>query len=107
MIGKKSLGKADVIINESRNQWGVTAIDTLSTAIIMGETQTVEEILDFVPSIDFTTTKKENESVSVFESNIRYLGGLLSGELPDEFPLERSTDCCQAMTSSLGRSAMS
>lgn len=62
-----------------RNQWGVTAVDTLSTAIIMGETQTVEEILDFVPSIDFTTTKKVNESISVFESNIRYLGGLLSG----------------------------
>lgn len=45
----------------------------------MGEKQTVEQILDFVPTIDFTTTKKENESVSVFESNIRYLGGMLSG----------------------------
>lgn len=62
-----------------RNHWGVTAVDTLSTAIVMGETETVEQILNFVPSIDFTTTKNANESVSVFETSIRYLGGLLSG----------------------------
>jgi mannosyl-oligosaccharide alpha-1,2-mannosidase len=57
----------------------VTAIDSLSTAIIMREKDTVNKILDFVPTVDFTTTQKVNETVSVFESNIRYLGGLLSG----------------------------
>lgn len=45
----------------------------------MGDTNAVNEILEFVPTVDFTTTKKVNESVSLFESNIRYLGGLLSG----------------------------
>ncbi|KFH40464.1 mannosyl-oligosaccharide alpha-1,2-mannosidase 1B-like protein [Hapsidospora chrysogenum ATCC 11550] len=64
---------------DDRNGWGVTAIDSLSTAIIMRDKDTVNKILDFVPTLDFTTTKKENELVSVFESNIRYLGGLLSG----------------------------
>lgn len=57
----------------------MTAIDSLSTAIIMGEKDTVNKILDFLPTLDFTTTQKANEPVSVFESNIRYLGGLLSG----------------------------
>lgn len=45
----------------------------------MGESDIVKDILDFVPDINFTTTKNEDEKVSVFESNIRYLGGLLSG----------------------------
>lgn len=62
------------------NGWGVTAVDSLSTAIIMGETDIVDQILDFVPKIDFTTTAKVNETISVFESNIRYIGGLLSGK---------------------------
>ena len=41
---------------------------------------TVQQILDYVPKIDFTTTEVPNESISVFETNIRYLGGLISGK---------------------------
>lgn len=59
----------------------MTAIDSLSTAIIMGDSDAVDAILDHVPTVDFSTTKGVNESVSVFESNIRYLGGMLSGTL--------------------------
>ena len=73
-----------------RNGWGVTAIDTLSTALILGDADTVNEILEFVPTVDFTTTKKFNDSVSVFESNIRYLGGLLSGTFQAHIPLVNS-----------------
>ncbi|KAI5463631.1 glycoside hydrolase family 47 protein [Mariannaea sp. PMI_226] len=62
---------------DDRNGWGVTAIDSLSTAILMEEATTVKQILKFVPSIDFSTTKAENDEISVFESTIRYLGGLL------------------------------
>ncbi|KAG6041194.1 hypothetical protein E4U41_005684 [Claviceps citrina] len=65
--------------NDDRNAWGVTAIDALSTAIVMGESTTVNQILEYVPTIDFTTTKEANSPISLFESNIRYLGGLLSG----------------------------
>ena len=59
-----------------RNQWGASAIDALSTALIMGIEPIVTEILDFVPTIDFTKTETE---VSLFETTIRYLAGLLSG----------------------------
>lgn len=80
MTGRPStLRSFNPATDSRRNQWGVTAVDTLSTAIIMCETETVEQILNYVPDIDFTTTKKVNDSVSLFESSIRYLGGLLSG----------------------------
>ncbi|KAG5950302.1 hypothetical protein E4U53_005285 [Claviceps sorghi] len=62
-----------------RNAWGVTAVDALSTAIIMGETKTVNQILDYIPTIDFTTTTVVDSAISVFETNIRYLGGLIAG----------------------------
>jgi mannosyl-oligosaccharide alpha-1,2-mannosidase len=54
-------------------------VDSLSTAILMGDKKTVNQILEFIPTINFTRTAKENEEISVFESTIRYLGGLLSG----------------------------
>ncbi|KAH6988604.1 glycoside hydrolase family 47 protein [Ilyonectria destructans] len=63
---------------DDRNGWGVTAIDALSTAIIMEEAATVRQILKFAPTIDFSTTKNKDETISVFESTIRYLGGLVS-----------------------------
>ncbi|KAF1948446.1 seven-hairpin glycosidase [Byssothecium circinans] len=65
----------------SRNGWGVAAIDALSTAIIMEQTDIVNQILDFVPTIDFTQVTRPGASLSVslFETNIRYVGGLLSG----------------------------
>lgn len=47
----------------------------------MGDQETVDQILDFIPTIDFTKTATENETISVFESTIRYLGGLVSGKL--------------------------
>lgn len=57
----------------------MTPVDTLSTAIILGDQEVIDQILDFIPIIDFKRTTKENEIISVFESTIRYLGGLLSG----------------------------
>lgn len=38
----------------------------------------VNQILDFVPSIDFSVSFDDTQ-VSLFETTIRYLGGLLSG----------------------------
>lgn len=61
--------------------WGASAIDALSTALIMGDRKVVNQILDFVPTIDFTKANYTG-SVSLFETTIRYLGGLLSGILP-------------------------
>ncbi|KAK7423251.1 Mannosyl-oligosaccharide alpha-1,2-mannosidase 1B [Neonectria magnoliae] len=63
---------------DDRNGWSVTSVDSLSTAIIMGDAKIVNQILKYIPEIDFTTTKQANEGISVFESTIRYLGGLVS-----------------------------
>ncbi|KAM0277600.1 hypothetical protein ACHAO9_012513 [Fusarium lateritium] len=63
---------------DDRNGWGVTAVDGLDTAIMMEQTDIIEIILDFIPTINFTKTNTpQPSSVSVFETNIRYLGGLL------------------------------
>jgi mannosyl-oligosaccharide alpha-1,2-mannosidase len=60
-----------------RNGWGASAVDALSTALMMEDTVIVDQILKFVPTINFSKTSTE---VSLFETTIRYLGGLLSGE---------------------------
>lgn len=61
----------------SRNGWGASAVDAFSTALVMGKWDVVEQILEYVPKIDFDTTTTE---VSLFETTIRYLGGLVSGK---------------------------
>lgn len=66
---------------DDRNGWGLTAIDGLDTAIIMGQQDIVDVILDFVPKIDFTKNNAKKPgavTTSLFETNIRYMGGLLS-----------------------------
>ncbi|CAK1358410.1 putative mannosyl-oligosaccharide alpha-1,2-mannosidase 1B [Cercospora beticola] len=66
----------------SRNGWGLTAIDGLDTAIIMEQQDIVDIVLDFVPTVDFTKNNakgpQDAQTTSLFETNIRYLGGLLS-----------------------------
>lgn len=62
----------------NRNGWGASAIDAFSTALIMENTEVVSQILDYVPNIDFSVSFNDTE-VSIFETTIRYLGGLLSG----------------------------
>ncbi|KAK7942760.1 uncharacterized protein PG986_011873 [Apiospora aurea] len=60
-----------------RNGWGASAIDALSTAIIMEDAAVIKQIVDYIPTINFD--KSSNDStVSLFETTIRYLGGLLS-----------------------------
>lgn len=64
---------------DTRNGWGVEPLDGLDTAIIMEQEDIVNEILNFIPTIDFTKTNTPQPSVvSLFETNIRYIGGLLS-----------------------------
>lgn len=71
-----------VLISDLRNGWGVTAVDALSTAIVVEDKRVVKQILDHIAKVDFTTTEVEDESISVFETNIRYLGGMISGTCP-------------------------
>lgn len=43
----------------------------------MQNQQVIDQILAYVPKIDFDNTVTD---ISLFETTIRYLGGLLSGE---------------------------
>ena len=73
-----------------RNGWGASAIDGLDTAAIMELGDIVNNILDYIPTINFGVSIND-EQVSLFETTIRYVGGLLSaydllndaGPLPD------------------------
>ena len=56
--------------------WGATLVDSLDTLWIMGLKKEFAAAVNEVRWIDFTTT--ELETINVFETTIRYLGGLLS-----------------------------
>lgn len=60
-----------------RNGWGATAIDALSTAIMMNLADPVNDILNHIRSVDFRKSRTK-QTVSLFETTIRYLGGMLS-----------------------------
>ncbi|ESZ99496.1 glycoside hydrolase family 47 protein [Sclerotinia borealis F-4128] len=55
--------------------WAATLVDSLDTLYIMGLKEEFEEALESLKQIDFS--KPNAERVPVFETTIRYLGGLL------------------------------
>ncbi|KAE9962308.1 hypothetical protein BLS_000511 [Venturia inaequalis] len=61
---------------DSRNGWGATAVDAFDLAVIMRLPDVVADMLNFIPTIDFSRTPTQ---VNVFETNIRYIGGMLAG----------------------------
>jgi mannosyl-oligosaccharide alpha-1,2-mannosidase len=94
--------------------WGATLVDSLDTLWIMGFKEDFYEAVEAIADIDFGRT--DSTTISVFETTIRYLGGLLSaydmshekvllekaiqlGEMlyrafdtaPNNFPLDRFT----------------
>ncbi|KAL2163509.1 hypothetical protein VTH06DRAFT_5567 [Thermothelomyces fergusii] len=67
------------VSNKSRDPfcgWAATLVDSLDTLWIMGLKDEFDEAVDAVRGIDFTTTPHRDE-IPVFETIIRYLGGLL------------------------------
>jgi mannosyl-oligosaccharide alpha-1,2-mannosidase len=56
--------------------WGATLVDSLDTLWIMGFKEYFYEAVEVVAVIDFG--KSDVATISVFETTIRYLGGLLS-----------------------------
>lgn len=56
--------------------WGATLIDTMDTLWIMDLKADFDLCVDAVKHIDFTTN--EEEYLNVFETTIRYMGGLLA-----------------------------
>ncbi|KAE8144330.1 glycosyl hydrolase family 47-domain-containing protein [Aspergillus avenaceus] len=57
------------------NGWGATLVDALDTLWIMGLEEEFSIAVDQVKKIDFTTSKRDD--IPVFETAIRYMGGLL------------------------------
>ncbi|EME45532.1 glycoside hydrolase family 47 protein [Dothistroma septosporum NZE10] len=67
------------LTGESRNPfggWGATLVDTLDTLWIMGMEKEFKTAVAGLKKIEFTTASLSE--VNVFETTIRYLGGLLS-----------------------------
>ncbi|KAL2019956.1 hypothetical protein VTK56DRAFT_9048 [Thermocarpiscus australiensis] len=56
--------------------WAATLVDSLDTLWIMGMKDEFEDAVEAVKKIDFTTTPYR-EDIPVFETIIRYLGGLI------------------------------
>lgn len=62
---------------DSRNGWGATIVDALTTIHIMGLDADYAAAVNFTTHIDFTKSHT-SDSISLFETTIRYLGGMLS-----------------------------
>ena len=58
------------------NGWGATLVDSLDTLWIMNMTSYFEEAVAYVETIDFTTSPRSD--IPLFETTIRYLGGLVA-----------------------------
>jgi len=56
--------------------WGATMIDSMDTLLIMGLNEDFKQCVEEVGSIDFTTNTED--TLNVFETTIRYIGGLLA-----------------------------
>ena len=56
--------------------WGATLVDSLDTLWIMGMKDEFEEAVESVKDIDFTTSIRND--IPLFETVIRYLGGLVA-----------------------------
>ncbi|KAH8829332.1 glycoside hydrolase family 47 protein [Flagelloscypha sp. PMI_526] len=63
--------------NDHLNGWGATIVDVLTTAHVMGLNDYVNEAINYVGTIDYQIAHNDG-SVSLFETTIRHLGGLLS-----------------------------
>lgn len=56
--------------------WGASVVDSLSTSFLMDHKDLYDQGVEFSKRIDFTKTS--SDSISLFETNIRYLAGLIS-----------------------------
>ncbi|RMZ92376.1 hypothetical protein DV736_g388, partial [Chaetothyriales sp. CBS 134916] len=74
--GRDEVGPISGSYRSAFGGWGATLVDSLDTLWIMGMKQEFEEAIKTVLEIDFTTNSEE--TLNVFETTIRYLGGLLS-----------------------------
>lgn len=77
-FGHDDLEPVSKSFDDSRNGWGASIFDGMSTMLIMGLTDFYEEALRFAATVDFNKDNVPTETVSVFETTIRFIGGSLS-----------------------------
>lgn len=70
-------------------------VDSLDTMLIMGLEEEYKEALEFVEKIDFSFS---NTSSKGFETNIRYLGGLLAANdlRPNSMLVKKAVEVAEA-----------
>ncbi|KAI9277179.1 glycoside hydrolase [Phascolomyces articulosus] len=80
--------------SDSRNGWGASIFDGLDTMLIMGLEEEYQEALEHVKNVDWFSTTTPSKT---FETNIRYLGGLLAAYdlRPDPVLLEKAIELAQ------------
>ncbi|KAJ7100265.1 seven-hairpin glycosidase [Mycena belliarum] len=76
-FGHDDLSPVSKSFSDGRNGWGASIVDAMPTMFIMGLEDIFEEAVNFSTQIDFSKSKT-SDTVSIFETTIRYLGGLLS-----------------------------
>lgn len=74
-------------IDDSLGNFSLTLIDTLDTLVVLGDLEEFEHAVQLVLS---DVTFDSDVIVSVFETNIRVLGGLLSGHILAEYLRQRA-----------------
>ena len=74
--GKDEVSPISGHYRNSYGGWGATLVDTMDTLWIMGMKEDFEACVKAVENIDFTTNTER--AISVFETTIRYLGGLMA-----------------------------
>ncbi|KAF9051542.1 glycoside hydrolase family 47 protein [Panaeolus papilionaceus] len=87
-FGHDDLSPISKTFSDDRNGWGASIVDAMSTMHIMGLDDLFLKAVNFSSNIDFSRSQT-SDTVSVFETTIRYLGGLLSAyELSNQqFPV--------------------
>jgi mannosyl-oligosaccharide alpha-1,2-mannosidase len=75
-IGHDELKPLSNATNNPFNGWGATLVDALDTMWIMGLKEEFENAVKHVAKIDFTTSRRKD--IPLFETTIRYLGGLIA-----------------------------
>lgn len=76
-FGHDELSPLSQNFSDPRNGWGASIVDGMSTMSIMGLNDFLNEALNFTQSIDFTKSQT-SDPVSLFETTIRYVAGLIS-----------------------------
>ncbi|KAF2200976.1 seven-hairpin glycosidase [Delitschia confertaspora ATCC 74209] len=81
--------------------WGATLVDSLDTLWIMGLKEEFEEAVEAVKKIDFTTTVRAD--IPLFETTIRYLGGLVAAydisNMKHEILLKKAVELAEILIS--------